>query len=97
MSNKKVSRKSLGRVAAIGDLYDATKDSFCGQSIFADVPAIEIETFNNSSTQIHLIYNDDSLFNNLIKCDVEAELAVRLDLDLNILISLPYTLKCSLT
>jgi len=42
---KKISRQALGRIARLGDLYDASTDSFCGVSIFrqqlpSDSPAI---------------------------------------------------------
>lgn len=76
MDHTSITRKSLGRSAAIGDLYDATKDSLCGQSIFSKLTDVEIETIENPITQTDLICNDNSLFNNLIKNDVEPELAV---------------------
>lgn len=76
MADRNITRRSLGRSAALGDLYNATNDSFCGQSIFSNLTDVKFETIENPSTQTNLIYNDNSLFNNLIKYDVEPELAV---------------------
>lgn len=78
MDHRKITRKSLGRSASIGDLYDATNDSFCGQSIFPKLNAVEIETIENPAILSRIIINDDSLFNNLIKFDIEPDLAVSL-------------------
>lgn len=76
MAQIKTTRKSLGRLATIGDLYDATNDSFCGQSIFSNLSVVEIETIENPIALTSIVYNDNNLFNNLIKFDVEPELAV---------------------
>lgn len=76
MANININRKSLGRLASIGDLYDATKDSFCGQSIFLSSSDVEIEEIGDSYVHTNIVYNDESLFNNLIKYDLEPELAV---------------------
>lgn len=78
MAHRKTTRKSLGRSAAIGDLYDATTDSFCGKSIFSKLKDVDIETnYPDPVTHTDFICNDDNLFNNLIRYDVEPELAVR--------------------
>lgn len=71
-----ITRKSLGRNAAVGDLYDATTDSFCGKNIFSDLSGLKIETTQLSAESIDIVNNDDSIFNNLMKCDIEPELAV---------------------
>lgn len=80
MTVKTITRKSLGRSAAIGDLYDATTDSFCETSIFGNLVhrEVEIKTAEHHATLVDVesICHDESAFNNLIKYSVEPELAV---------------------
>ncbi|XP_037042296.1 uncharacterized protein LOC119078724 [Bradysia coprophila] len=78
MAGRTITRKSLGRSAAIGDLYDAATDSFCGKSIFGESfnRELEIKTAEHHVMLTQSIYNDKSVFNNLMKYDVEPELAV---------------------
>ncbi|XP_037024786.1 uncharacterized protein LOC119066418 [Bradysia coprophila] len=78
MAGKTITRKSLGRSAAIGDLYDATTDSFCEKSIFGELfnSEMEVKTTGHAVMLTQSIYNDENVFNNFMKYDVEPELAV---------------------
>jgi len=60
-----ITRQALGRIARLGDLYDATTDEFCGESIFrkhlqSDCPAIS--RTDNPSINYELIVNSVSCF-----------------------------------
>lgn len=78
MAVKMITRNSLGRSAAIGDLYDATTDSFCQKSIFGKLVhrEFELKTAEHHEMLVQSIYHDESAFNNLMKYGVEPELAV---------------------
>lgn len=76
MADRTITRKALDRSAGIGDLYDATTDSFCGRSIFGKLADLEIKTSEYATMSTQAIYNDESVFNNLMKFNVEPELAV---------------------
>lgn len=80
MAVKTITRNSLRRSAAIGDLYDATTDSFCEKSIFGKLvhQEVEIKTAEHNAMLVQSVYHDESLFNNLMKYGVEPELAVSL-------------------
>ncbi|RIA81664.1 hypothetical protein C1645_547454 [Glomus cerebriforme] len=69
-----IQRKSLGRVAFIGSLYNAARDTFCGTTLLkAEFPNDSISRADNSNSELLYEYKDSyrEKFNNL---DVEAEL-----------------------
>ncbi|PKC66902.1 hypothetical protein RhiirA1_379475 [Rhizophagus irregularis] len=72
--NKILKRKSLGRAAFIGSLYNATRDTFCGTTIFkTKIPNDSINGIDISNNE--LLYEYDDLYKEKFdKLDVEAEL-----------------------
>ncbi|PKC66901.1 hypothetical protein RhiirA1_511006 [Rhizophagus irregularis] len=69
-----IRRKSLGRVASIGSLYNATRDTFCGTTILkSDFPNDSITRADVSNNEVLFEYND-SYVEKFNKLDVEDEL-----------------------
>lgn len=73
MDDLRITKKSLGRSAKLGDLYSATTDTFMNDSMFST--SIPETTITNSYTKFEFI--NFNRFDEKIKiCDVDAELAV---------------------
>ncbi|GES75092.1 P-loop containing nucleoside triphosphate hydrolase [Rhizophagus clarus] len=73
-ANKIIRRKSLGRVAFIGSLYNATRDTFCGTTIFKEkIPNDSINRVDIPNSELLFEY-EDSYREKFNKLDVEAEL-----------------------
>ncbi|RGB34266.1 hypothetical protein C1646_787157 [Rhizophagus diaphanus] len=75
-STKVITRKSLGRSAFIGSLYNVTNDAFCGTMIFKSMyPDDSIRKVDISHTEI--LYEFENTYKEKFnKLDVEAELKV---------------------
>jgi hypothetical protein len=74
MENEKLVREALGRVAYIGDLYDARSDSFCGIQVFKKIPpATTIRLQDNQSTDTQMV-TSDKYSDKFSKLDIKAEL-----------------------
>ncbi|POG58249.1 hypothetical protein GLOIN_2v1732398 [Rhizophagus irregularis DAOM 181602=DAOM 197198] len=73
-ANKILKRKSLGRAAFIGSLYNGTRDTFCGTTIFkTKIPNDSINGVDIPNSE--LLYEYDDLYKEKFdKLDVEAEL-----------------------
>jgi GTPase SAR1 family protein len=73
-ANKTIRRKSLGRAALIGSLYNATRDTFCGTTILkAKIPSDSISRIEIPNNELSYEY-EDSYKEKFKKLDVEAEL-----------------------
>jgi len=48
--NGTISRQALGRTASLGDIYDATTDTFCHMSIFRKQLPADCEAVNKTDT-----------------------------------------------
>jgi len=71
-----ISREALGRVARLGDLYDATNDKFCGFSIFQeqlppDSPAITTTHSHHIDSKVEITSSLNDKFSAL---EIEADL-----------------------
>lgn len=101
MEASTIFRKALGRSAALGDLYDATADTFTGLSLLSSpVPPNLLETIENPSTKFDYLYSNRQ-DEKIKKCDVEAELAVSVTIirtitKLNTLIFLQISVLCGI-
>jgi hypothetical protein len=74
MENEKLVREALGRVAYIGDLYDARSDSFCGIQIFKKTPpATTIRLIDNPFSDTQMV-TSDKYSDKFSKLDIKAEL-----------------------
>ncbi|GES75107.1 neoverrucotoxin subunit beta-like [Rhizophagus clarus] len=72
--NKIIRRKSLGRAAFIGSLYNAVSDTFCGTAILkAKFPDNSISKIDIPNSELFYEY-EDSYMEKFNKLDVEAEL-----------------------
>jgi len=65
-----ISRQALGRVAGLGDLYNAVSDEFCGMTIFGqtlppDCPAITITDTPHTNTESNTVSRFEEKFKNL--------------------------------
>ncbi|CAG8801449.1 327_t:CDS:1, partial [Racocetra fulgida] len=66
----------LGRATEIGFLYDATRDIFCGSSIFKkEPPSNIIRTIDTPHTDLKYEY-EDSYKEKFSMLDVEAQLKI---------------------
>ncbi|CAG8560709.1 5618_t:CDS:2, partial [Scutellospora calospora] len=73
-SEEIIQRKALGRAAEIGFLYDATRDIFCGSSIFKTEPSSNmIRIMDTPHTDLKYEY-EDSYKEKFSMLDVEAQL-----------------------
>lgn len=73
MDSLRITRKAFGRSAKLGDLYDATTDTFLNESMFSSSIPEKIST--NLCTTFECYANR---FDKITKmCDGEAELEVR--------------------
>ena len=73
-----ITRQALGRIAMVGDLYDAHTDCFCGRALFnSDLPENAIKLIDEQRTKCEYVFQD-SINEKFNKLDVEAELKVRL-------------------
>ncbi|CAB4483553.1 unnamed protein product [Rhizophagus irregularis] len=73
-TNKIIRRKSLGRAAFIGSLYNATRDTFCGTTIMkTEFPNDSINRADILNKELSYEY-EDSYVEKFNKLDVEAEL-----------------------
>ena len=71
-----ITRQALGRVAQLGDLYDAHTDNFCGIGIFnGNLPESVISLIDNGHNDLKYIYND-TMKEKLDKLEIEGELMV---------------------
>lgn len=72
-----ITRQALGRVATIGDLYDARRDQLCRYNIFKDknIPANLLVTKKNKDKQSTIMYGD-ALEEKFEKLQIEDELKV---------------------
>src|SRR4051795_12564074 len=69
-----IRRKSLGRIAYIGSLYNATKDTLCGTTIFkAVLPDKTVNRAQVPHTELLFEY-EESFKEKFDKLNVEAEL-----------------------
>ncbi|KAF0530837.1 p-loop containing nucleoside triphosphate hydrolase [Gigaspora margarita] len=71
-----IQRKALGRTAAIGSMYDATKDTFCKTTIFkTELPLNSIKRVDIPNASVMYEYEDSYMekFKNL---DVEPQLRI---------------------
>src|SRR5436190_7499266 len=69
-----IRRKSLGRAAFIGSLYNATRDTFCGTTIFkAGYPNDSVDKADIPHTELLYEY-EDSYKEKFKKLDIGAEL-----------------------
>ena len=71
-----ISREALGRIARLGDLYDATSDNFCGVSIFQEqLPPHSPAITTTDNHRIHSkVQITSSLNDKLSALEVEADL-----------------------
>jgi len=77
MESSTLSKAALGRIAALGDLYDARKDDFVGISIFNQkIPEDVLTLTDNQFSDIHLIHSD-TFSEKFAKLNISAELQVR--------------------
>ncbi|CAG8683948.1 11312_t:CDS:2 [Dentiscutata erythropus] len=75
-SEEIIQRKALGKAAEIGFLYDATRDIFCGSSIFkTEPPSNIIRTLDTPHTDLKYEY-EDSYKEKFSMLDVEAQLKI---------------------
>ncbi|PKY30468.1 hypothetical protein RhiirB3_374463 [Rhizophagus irregularis] len=73
-ANKVIRRKSLGRAALIGSLYNAMRDTFCGTAILkAKFPNGSLSQIDIPNSELFYEY-EDSYVEKFNKLDVEAEL-----------------------
>ncbi|RGB32327.1 hypothetical protein C1646_743944 [Rhizophagus diaphanus] len=73
-ANKVIRRKSLGRAAHIGSLYNAIRDTFCGTAILkAKFPNGSLSQIDIPNSELFYDY-EDSYVEKFNKLDVEAEL-----------------------
>ncbi|CAG8725336.1 15257_t:CDS:1, partial [Cetraspora pellucida] len=81
-SERIIQRKALGRVAAIGSLYDATKDTFCKISVFkAALPPNTINRVNIPNTSLEYDYEDSYMKKfNILDVDPQLRISVLLGL-----------------
>uniref|UniRef100_A0A914DXV3 G domain-containing protein n=1 Tax=Acrobeloides nanus TaxID=290746 RepID=A0A914DXV3_9BILA len=71
-----ITRRALGRIAAIGELYDARTDNFCGRLLFAGkIPGNAVQKTDNHNTDCNFLVQD-SLNEKFDKLEVEGELKV---------------------
>ena len=71
-----ITRQALGRIAMVGDLYDAHTDCFCGRALFnSDLPENVIKLTDTQRTVCEYVIQD-SINDKFNKLDVEAELKV---------------------
>jgi len=77
MSSKgTIERSALGRIATLGDLYDARSDSFCGFTMFkAKIPDTLVTTTDNNSSKTDFVY-DETLQEKSHKLNISAELSI---------------------
>ncbi|PAV57012.1 hypothetical protein WR25_26091 [Diploscapter pachys] len=69
-----ITRQALGRIAQLGDLYDAHTDCFCVRSLFnSHLPENTIRLTNTPKTACEYVIQD-SISEKLKKLEVEAEL-----------------------
>src|SRR5579871_3247549 len=69
-----IRRKSLGRTAFIGSLYNATRDTFCGTTILKEcLPKDSVSSAHIPHTELLYEY-EDSYKEKFNKLDVESEL-----------------------
>ncbi|PAV58407.1 hypothetical protein WR25_23944 [Diploscapter pachys] len=69
-----IHRQALGRIAQLGELYDAHTDTFCGNGIFNDkLPEEEKDMIDNGHNDLKYIYND-AMKEKLDKLHIEGEL-----------------------
>ena len=71
-----IERNALGRIAQLGDLYDAREDQFIGATIFSGpIPESCVVEVENQQSQTNFIY-EETVTEKLKAFDVEAELKV---------------------
>lgn len=76
MDNCTISRAALGRIATLGDIYDARKDDFIRVSIFKKkIPNDALTSTDNHFSDIVFIHSD-TFTEKFSKLDVKAELQV---------------------
>jgi hypothetical protein len=76
MENQELVRAAIGRVASIGDLYDARSDKFCGTSLLKKRPPDGvIRITDNPFTDVQIIHSD-TYSDKFEKLDIKAELKV---------------------
>ena len=75
-SNDKITRQALGRIAKLGELYDAHTDSFCGVNLFGnDLPPNGIQLSDTPNSSYEQFFQD-SIGDKFRQLDVEPELQV---------------------
>ncbi|PAV83024.1 hypothetical protein WR25_24982 [Diploscapter pachys] len=73
-----ITRRALGRIAQLGDLYDAYTDCFCGRALFnGHLPKNAIKLNNTPNTAYKYVIKD-SINDKFNKLGVEAELKTKL-------------------
>src|SRR5208283_4768555 len=76
MDSATIKRASLGRMARLGDLYDARSDAFCGMNLLkAQPPDSAVTTTDNNFTDLKYIQSE-SFSEKFSKLDVNAELSI---------------------
>ena len=76
LEGEMITRQALGRIAQLGDLYDAHTDCFCARSLFnSDLPENTIRLTDIQRTVCEYVMQD-SINEKFNKLDVEAELKV---------------------
>ncbi|PAV77661.1 hypothetical protein WR25_15646 [Diploscapter pachys] len=72
--NDKITRQALGRIAKLGELYDAHTDSFCGVNLFGnDLPPNRIQLTDTQKSSYDQFFQD-SIGDKFRQLDVEPEL-----------------------
>ena len=75
-ANRTIEREALGRIASIGDLYDARTDHFNGFNIFKSmIPEDAINSTDNPFMDIDYTMSD-SLEEKFKKMDISGEISV---------------------
>ena len=73
-SNETIHRAALGRVAKLGDLYDARTDQFCGTSVLSGPPPDStVISLDTPSVRTELI-SSNSLSDKFKALDIESDL-----------------------
>jgi len=73
-----VTRTAVGRIALLGDLYDARTDQFCGVSMYGGtLPSSVVEVIDSPSTKTEFVYKE-TLDEKFQKLNVGGELGLSL-------------------
>ena len=73
MAEVQITRAALGRIAHLGDLYDARSDKFCSTSILTKIHEDSISLMDNKNSKIDYIFSD-KIADKFDKLAIDAEL-----------------------